>query len=121
MTAGSSAFEPEVEETLAPITITVGSGAAPGEQVVAVTGEIDVATSPELRQAIAGVIDDADRLTIDLSGTTFIDSSGLGVLVGALKRARELGREGVTLRGVQEPVRRVLEITGLTDLFAVEG
>jgi anti-sigma B factor antagonist len=120
MTAGSSAFEPEVEETLAPITIAVGPG-APGEQVVAVTGEIDVATSPELRQAIAGVIDDAERLTIDLSGTTFIDSSGLGVLVGALKRARELGREGVALRGVQEPVRRVLEITGLTDLFAVEG
>jgi anti-sigma B factor antagonist len=113
------AQEPEVEEGLAPITIDVRPGSAPGEQVIAVVGEIDVATSPELRQAITQVIDAGDRVTIDLSGTTFIDSSGLGVLVGGLKRARELGYDGVALRGVQEPVRRVLEITGLTELFAI--
>jgi anti-sigma B factor antagonist len=121
MSLGSSAPEPEVEEALAPIAIEVGPGPSAGEQVVAVAGEIDVATSPELRQAIERVIDDTARLTIDLSGTTFIDSSGLGVLVGALKRARELGHEGIVLRGIQEPVRRVLEITGLAELFAVEG
>jgi anti-sigma B factor antagonist len=112
--------EPELEDALAPMAISREQGPALGEWVIAVAGEIDVATSPELRQAIAEVMERAHRVTIDLSATTFIDSSGLGVLVGALKRAGELGQESITLRGVQEPVRRVLEITGLTELFAVE-
>ncbi len=51
---------------------------------------------------------------------SFIDSSGLGVLVEVLKRRREAGAGPVALRGMQEPVRRVFEITGLTDLFELE-
>ena len=59
-------------------------------------------------------------VTLDLSGTTFIDSSGLGVLVGALKRLREAGGESIALSGMQDQVRKVFEITGLTTLFTVE-
>ena len=103
-----------------PATVEVRPDEGPSSWVVIVTGEIDVATSPVLRQALADLVDLEGRITVDLSGTTFIDSSGLGVLVGALKRAREHGNEDLVLRGLQEPVRRVFEITGLTELFPVE-
>jgi anti-sigma B factor antagonist len=111
--------EPEVADALAPISIEVRPDVDADCWVVSVVGEIDVATSPHLRAAIARVVDQARRVSVDLSGTTFIDSSGLGVLVGALKRAREGGHQDLELRGLQEPVRRVFEITGLTELFPV--
>ena len=114
-----SADEPE-SGVHAPATVEVRPDDAPSSWVVIVTGEIDVATSPVLRQALADLVDLHGRITVDLSGTTFIDSSGLGVLVGALKRARECGNDDLVLRGLQEPVRRVFEITGLTELFPVE-
>jgi anti-sigma B factor antagonist len=118
--ASAGAPRPDVDDASLPIAIEIRRGSGFGDSIIAVSGEIDVATSPELSQAIHGALEQATSITIDLSATTFIDSSGLGVLVSALKRARELGHESVTLRGVQEPVRRVLEITGLTELFAVE-
>ena len=55
--------------------------------VMAVTGEIDLFTAPEFKQHLSQPIDDGvDRLIVDLSGTTFIDSSSLGVLIGAHRR-----------------------------------
>lgn len=91
---------------------------------VKVAGEIDVATSPALRQELHSALDaGAPRVVIDLSETTFIDSSGLGVLVGALKRRREADGDGdqpLVLRGLQDPVRKVFEITGLSTLFTIE-
>lgn len=89
--------------------------------VVVVTGEIDVATSPELRRVLNDLVERSRHVTVDLTATSFIDSSGLGVLVGALKRAREHDHDDLRLRGLQEPVRRVFEITGLTELFPIDG
>jgi anti-sigma B factor antagonist len=103
-----------------PIVVEVHAEDEPGCWIIHVSGEIDVATSPDLRQALREVGDRARRVTVDLSKTSFIDSSGLGVLVGACRHAREQGHEGVRLQGLQEPVRRVFEITGLTELFTVE-
>ncbi len=97
-------------------------GAAAGESRLCVAGEIDVASSPTLRVRISEMIDEgAERIVLDLSEMTFIDSSGLGVLVGALKRVRELDREDLVLEGLQGPPRRVFEITGLTELFTIEA
>lgn len=92
-----------------------------GAWVLAVAGEIDVATSPELRRELHQLADrDASQIVLDLSEVTFIDSSGLGVLVGTLKRLREESRGDVlVLEGLQEPVRKVFDITGLTDLFTI--
>jgi len=88
---------------------------------VSVRGELDVATSPGLRGELHALVERGARsVTLDLSGTTFIDSSGLGVLVGALKRLREAGGESIALSGMQDQVRKVFEITGLTTLFTVE-
>jgi len=90
-----------------------------GVAVVSVQGEIDVATAPQLRErlqrrASAG----AGTIVVDLLGVTFLDSTALGVLVGALKRSREAGGE---LRLVIEQPRilKVFEITGLTDVFSI--
>ncbi len=100
----------------------VGTHADAGGTTVTVAGEIDVATSPALRRELHDALDNgASRVVVDLSGTTFIDSSGLGVLVGALKRVREInGNESLVLTGLQDPVRKVFEITGLHAVFSIQ-
>lgn len=87
--------------------------------VLRVEGEVDVYTSPALRDELYRLIDDgAPRVTVDLNGMDFIDSSGLGVFVGALKRVRERSSE-LELRGVQPSTRKVLDITGLVQVFTI--
>ncbi len=108
----------EPEPVAAELTALHGEG--PDEWILHVRGEIDVATSPALRAEIGTLIDGgAQKIVLDLHEMSFIDSSGLGVLVGALKRLRELGREDLTLLGLQGPAQRVFEITGLTQLFPI--
>ena len=100
--------------------LDVEPGARRANSACASVGEVDVASSPALRAKIAELLDGgADRIVLDLSEMTFIDSSGLGVLVGALKRVRELDRHDLVLIGLQGPPRRVFEITGLTELFSI--
>jgi anti-sigma B factor antagonist len=93
---------------------------AEGRDVLAVRGEIDVATSATLREELYAMIDGGSRaLVVDLSGLGFIDSSGLGVLVGSLKHMRERDGE-LVISGLVQPALRVFEITGLTELFTLE-
>lgn len=90
-----------------------------GWTVVAPLGEVDVATAPALRERLIAVLDgSAQYLAIDMDGVEFIDSTGLGVLVGALRRARSAGGD---LRVVCTSPRilKVLEITGLDAVFRV--
>jgi RNA polymerase sigma-B factor len=116
-TCMSAANEPEEIA----VDISTGPGKAKGEFLVTVSGEIDVATSPRLRSELIDLLDQkAQSIVLDLGGMSFIDSSGLGVLVGALRRLREQDGSSIVLRGMQPPVRRVFEITGLTDLFTIE-
>lgn len=87
--------------------------------VLEVGGEIDVATAPRLReQLIALVNDEKYRIVVDLEAVDFIDSTGLGVLIGALKRVRT--HEGDLALVCTEPrILKVFEITGLLGVFAV--
>jgi anti-sigma B factor antagonist len=95
-----------------PFDIQVGG--APEAPVVTVSGEIDVATSPRLRNELTALLDaGATRLTLEFAGVSFIDSSGLGVLVGLYKRLREDNSGTVRIVDAQPPVRKVFEITGL--------
>jgi len=91
-----------------------------GVPVLSVRGEIDVYTSPEFRRELQNLVGlDTRTVVVDFSAVDFIDSSGLGVLVGALKRMRE--QEGrIVLRGMTPSTKKVFDITGLTDLFSVE-
>lgn len=89
--------------------------------VVSVRGDVDVATSPQLRAELQSAIDGgAEEVVVDVSEMDFIDSAGLGVLIGALKRAREANAR-LVLRGVQPSPRKVLGITGLDEMFTIEG
>ena len=92
---------------------------ATGVPVVAVAGEIDVATAPALRDRLqAQVHSGASTVVVDLLQVTFLDSTALGVLVGALKHCREAGGD---LRLVISEARilKVFEITGLTQVFSI--
>ena len=96
----------------------VRNGDEPG---IVAGGELDVATVPELKTALADLIDrhPGAPIWVDMADVTFIDSSGLGVLVGALKRARQ--REGsVVVRNLSGAPHKVFEITGLLEIFGAE-
>jgi len=87
--------------------------------VVAVTGEIDLFTAPEFKQRMSELIDAGrSRLIVDLSATTFIDSSSLGVLIGAHRR---LKLRGGTLLVVcaSEAIVKTFKITGLDGVFTI--
>ena len=90
----------------------------PTQPIIVAHGEIDVATSPILRSELAVVLTlRPDEITLDLRDVGFVDSSGLGVLVGALKRLREGGGHRFVIVGAQDAVRKVFSITGLNTLF----
>lgn len=88
-----------------------------GVTVVEVTGEVDVFSSPRLREMLLEVIDGgATDLVVDLGDVTFLDSTGLGVLVGIYHRLR--ARNGtMTFVGANDRVRRVFHVTQLTKIF----
>jgi anti-sigma B factor antagonist len=84
---------------------------------VAVRGEVDMATAPQLRESLYDAVDrSAGPVIVDLLAVTFIDSTALGVLIGALERSKARDAE---LRVVLNEARlvKIFEITGLTELF----
>jgi len=86
--------------------------------VVALSGEADVLTAPQIRDALFAVVARQANVVVDMSGLTFIDSSALGVLVVARKRFAGAGG-GIRLHGLRPQVRRVFDITGLSDAFPI--
>lgn len=87
--------------------------------IVAVSGEIDLFTAPELKSAVVSAIEAGrTRIVVDLSETTFLDSTALGVLIGALKRLRS--RDGVMTLVNRDPnIAKTFEITGLDQIFTI--
>lgn len=81
--------------------------------VIQVTGDVDVYTAAKLRAQIVDLIDEGRlHLVVDMEAVTFIDSTGLGVLVGVLKRLRAVSGE-LRLVATGDHVLRLLRITGL--------
>jgi anti-sigma B factor antagonist len=87
--------------------------------VLAVRGEIDLFTAPELKQVLAESIEAGRvRIIVDLTETTFLDSTALGVLIGAVKRLRS--RDGaLAIVNVDENIAKTFEITGLDQIFTI--
>ncbi|TMM20305.1 MAG: STAS domain-containing protein [Actinobacteria bacterium] len=81
--------------------------------VMTVRGEVDLASAPKLAAAMTELIDRGySHVAVDLGAVEFIDSSGLGVLVGSLRRLREQDGD-LVLRAASPAVARILELTGL--------
>jgi anti-sigma B factor antagonist len=87
--------------------------------VVAVRGEIDLFTAPELKQKLTDAIEGGkSRIVVDLTETSFLDSTALGVLIGAVKRLRS--REGaLVIVNIDQNIAKTFEITGLDQIFTI--
>ena len=89
------------------------------QYVISLAGEVDLYTAPEFKQQLLDVIDQgAKEVIVDLTNTTFIDSTTLGVLVGGVKRLRT--NEGqLSLVCSDRNITKIFEITGLDRVFAI--
>ncbi len=90
-----------------------------GWAVLAVTGEVDVYTAPRFRERLIELVSQGHhKIVVDLQGVDFLDSTGLGVLVGGLKRLRSHDGDLVLVCN-QNRILKVFEITGLTKVFSI--
>jgi anti-sigma B factor antagonist len=88
-----------------------------GNQIVSVTGELDIATAERAYTYISDVIDAwPTPVSVDLSGLTFCDASGLGVLARIARHAREAGRQ-LRLTAARPSLLKIMRITGLDRAF----
>jgi anti-sigma B factor antagonist len=87
--------------------------------VVSARGEIDLVTSPELRAALLDERAQAPLVVLDLREVTFIDSSGLGVIVGQQKRSQERDQRFAVAVGGSLAVQRILDLSGLIKVLDV--
>src|SRR3954469_20354066 len=89
-------------------------GEQAGWQILTVRGEVDLSTTPRMRSQLTNLLSEGPpQLIVDLEGVRFLDSSGLGALVAALKLARSRSGELRLVCERQRSVRKVLEVTGL--------
>src|SRR6185312_7727519 len=91
-----------------------------GIAVVKVSGELDLSTCGTLRDSLVRVVTDEDRLglVVNMSGVTFIDSTGIGVLVGIWHRVRG-GNSRMAMAELSRPVAQLLNTAGLTKILPV--
>ncbi|MEW2145956.1 STAS domain-containing protein [Micromonospora vinacea] len=90
-----------------------------GCTVLEARGELDMATSPQLREGLQRLVDAGDRqVVVDLAGVGFMDSSGLGALVMMFKALRDVGGR-LSLAAAQPAVRNVLTITSVNRVIPV--
>jgi anti-sigma B factor antagonist len=102
---------------MAEINLVVEANEQGAWTILSLEGEIDLYTAPKLKERITELVGQGrTRIAVDLGRVEFLDSTGLGVLIGALKRCRE--QDGtLALVGATEPVKKVLSITGLDQVF----
>ena len=92
----------------------------PRRSLITLSGELDGDTTHRLRDSLRPVVSEGGEVvTLDMAGITFIDSTALGMMLGALKQARTNGGD-VRLRAVPVQVRKLLETTGFTRMFTLD-
>ena len=99
--------------------LKLGHYSKDGIEVVNVEGEIDIYTAPRLRELLIDLVSKNNyQLVVNLEKVGFLDSTGLGVLVGGLKRVRP--HDGwLDLVCTQERILKIFKITGLTKVFGI--
>jgi anti-sigma B factor antagonist len=99
------------------VDFTVTKAESDGATIVSVAGEVDLATAPELRDALMSAPGD---LTVDLAAVSFMDSTGLGALVAARKHTTREGHR-FEVRNESELIEHTMKLTGLYDFFHPNG
>ena len=99
--------------------LNLGHHARDGIEVIDVQGEIDMHTAPRLRELLIDLVSRGSyQLVVNLDKVGFLDSTGLGVLVGSLKRVR--AHDGsLDLVCTQQRILKIFRITGLTEVFGI--
>lgn len=88
---------------------------------VYLSGEIDVSTANEVKENLINLISKQSAdIKLDMTNLDYIDSTGLGVLIGVLKRLKENDRD-IYITNTKKNVRKIFNITGLDKIFKVEG
>ncbi|KTR86336.1 STAS domain-containing protein [Leucobacter chromiiresistens] len=89
--------------------------------VISITGRLTATGAPLLRNAVSDLVDSGTaRIVVDLAHTEFVDSSGLGALIGGLKRARVAGGD-LRIAAVPEQVHAVLRLTNLDRVLSLHS
>ena len=102
-----------------PLRLGIDVQKVDGLPVLLVKGEIDIYTAPMFKQAVVGLVSDGHSdVVIDLSGVTFMDSSGFGTLLGATRRLRPAGG-GLYLAGANTTIQRMLRLTRLDTIMGL--
>ena len=99
--------------------LKLGHCAKDGIEVIDVRGEIDMYTAPRLRELLIDLVSEGHyQLVVNLDKVGFLDSTGLGVLVGGLRRVR--AHDGsLDLVCTQQRILKIFRITGLTEVFGI--
>ena len=101
------------------VDLTLATSEVEGATIIAVGGEIDVYTAPKLRDKITELVaDGVYDIIVDMEAVEFLDSTGLGVLVGGLKKVR--AHDGsLQLICTQDRLLKIFRITGLAKVFDI--
>jgi anti-sigma B factor antagonist len=101
------------------VDLTLATNEVDGATIIAVGGEIDVYTAPKLRDKITELVaDGVYDIIVDMEAVEFLDSTGLGVLVGGLKKVR--AHDGsLQLICTQDRLLKIFRITGLAKVFVI--
>jgi anti-sigma B factor antagonist len=91
----------------------------PGHTVLDLTGEVDVMSAPVLKETIISHIGrGTSHIIVNLEKVDYLDSTGLGTLIGGLKRTRE-AKTRLSIVGMNARLRRLFDITGIDKIFAI--
>lgn len=102
------------------MSVAISTELENGWTVLSARGDLDLGGAPKVRTAVRAALGTGvSCLLIDLSGVDVLDSTGIGVLIGALRRTRIAGGE-LRLRGLQPHHREVFALVGLDAVFAID-
>lgn len=87
---------------------------------VHVSGEIDIYTAQQFKEKLYKVVDSSSGdISVDCGSLKYIDSTGLGIFVGALKKTKQAGRD-IHIENIKENIKKLFVITGLDKLFIID-
>jgi anti-anti-sigma factor len=118
MRGDASATPPEMNDEPVPTYLRLHATVDGGPATLRVEGEIDLSTAEPFRAALVEALTGRDVLHVDLRAVSFMDSTGLRALLEARRRAEDAGAAIALGMEPEGPVERLLELAGVTDLFA---